>query len=310
VTHATTDRCVLAVDIGGTGMKAALVDASGELLRSEIWPTDAGRGPESVLDNLLDRSAELVAWSARPVAAVGLAVPGLVDARNGIARWSANVGWSELSVRDIASERLGLPVVIGHDVGLGGLAEARLGAGRGVDDLLFVAIGTGIAAAILAGGELIIGGAGQAGEIGHVRVDGHTEPCACGAVGCLETVASAAAIARRFVALGGPPGTDAAGVVARLGSDPIADAVWSEAIAALSSVLSASVTLLAPDRVIIGGGLAAAGEQLLDPIRRELAVRRTVQPLPEIVPAQLGRQAGCRGAGLIAWDLLHDEIDS
>jgi glucokinase len=124
-----------------------------------------------------------------------VAVPGIVDEAAGLAVFSQNLGWRDAPLRDMIAERTGLPTAFGHDVRTGALAEARLGAGRGCGDSLFLTIGTGISAALLLDGRPY-SAHGYAGEIGHVDV-GRSEPCACGATGCLEAIASAAAIARR-----------------------------------------------------------------------------------------------------------------
>jgi hypothetical protein len=188
---------------------------------------------------------------------------GIVDDECGVAVFSANLGWRDLPLRSLLAARTGLPVGLGHDVRAGALAEAALGAARGVRDVLFVAVGAGVAGAALVDGRLLVAG-GFAGELGHLRVDPAGEPCGCGGRGCVETVASAAAIARRYAARTGRPVAGAAAVAARVRKgDPDAVAVWEEAVGALAEGLAAAVTLLAPRLVVVGRGLAGAGELLL-----------------------------------------------
>src|SRR5690606_28629842 len=139
-------------DVGGTGMKAALVGAGGELLHQARRATGRERGPEAVVAGILDFAADLHAHGTgrygRPASAVGLAVPGIVDPGTGTAVYAANLGWRDVPLRALLTERLGgIPVAIGHDVRTGGLAEGRIGAGRGADRFLFVPLGTGIAGA-------------------------------------------------------------------------------------------------------------------------------------------------------------------
>ncbi|MGV9630187.1 ROK family protein, partial [Streptomyces sp. NPDC003487] len=185
------------------------------------------------------------------------------------------------------------------------LAEGRLGAGRGADRYLFVPLGTGIAGAIGIGGRVEAGAHGFAGEIGHIVVRPGGTPCPCGQRGCLERFASASAVSQAWAAACGDPDADAADCAKAVASgDPNAVRVWQEAVDALADGLVTALTLLDPRTLIIGGGLAEAGETLFTPLRDAVAQRVTFQKLPEIVPAALGDTAGCLGAGLLAWDLL------
>ncbi|MGY6020521.1 ROK family protein [Streptomyces spinosirectus] len=302
-------RHVIALDVGGTGMKAALVAADGALLHQARRATGRERGPDAVVEGILDFAAELSAYGAgrfgEPAAAAGVAVPGIVDADRGIASYSANLGWRDVPLRDRLSARLGVPVALGHDVRTGGLAEGRIGAGKGADRFLFVPLGTGIAGAIGIAGRVEAGAHGFAGEIGHIVVRPGGSPCPCGQTGCLERYASAAAVSEAWAAACGDPDADAADCAKAVASgDPNAVRVWQDAIDALADGLVTALTLLDPRTLIIGGGLAEAGETLFTPLRDAVRQRVTFQKLPSIVPAALGDTAGCLGAGLLAWDLL------
>ncbi|MFF3561937.1 ROK family protein [Streptomyces sp. NPDC002574] len=294
-------RHVIALDVGGTGMKAALVAADGTLLHEARRATGRDRGTEAVVASVLDFAADLRAYGTdafgEPAAAAGVAVPGLVDERAGVAVFSANLGWRDLPLRDLLSRRLdGTPVALGHDVRSGGVAEGRLGTGRGAERFLFVALGTGIAGAIGIEGRV------EATELGHIVVRPGGAACGCGQHGCLETIASAAGVARAF----GAEAAECATAVAA--GDPRAVAVWHEVVAALADGLVTGITLLTPETLIVGGGLAEAGETLFAPLRAAVEERLTFQKLPLIVPAALGDTAGCLGAGLLAWDLLSLEV--
>ncbi|MGP3983485.1 ROK family protein [Streptomyces sp. KR80] len=307
-------RNVIALDVGGTGMKAALVAADGALLYEARRPTQRKRGAEAVVASILDFAAELRQLSderfGEPAAAAGVAVPGIVDEQQGIAVYAANLGWRDVPLRAHLAERLGgMPVALGHDVRAGGLAEGRLGAGRGADRFLFLSLGTGIAGAIGIDGRIEAGAHGCAGEIGHIVVRPRGAVCGCGATGCLETVASASAVSRAWAAAGDDPEADAAHCAKAVASgDPRALAVWQEAVDALADGLVTGLTLLDPRTLIIGGGLAEAGETLFAPLREAVEERITFQQAPHIVPAALGDTAGCLGAGLLAWDLLSAEV--
>ncbi|MGI5323093.1 ROK family protein [Actinomadura nitritigenes] len=199
---------LIAIDVGGTSMKAALVPApsgpagsgagaGGEVLLSETWPTDR----TDPVGGILDFAAHIAARAdalGRPARAAGIAVPGIVDEASGTAVRAANLGWRDVPLLHLAEERLGVPVAVGHDVRTGGLAEAVLGAGRDAGDFVFMAIGTGIAAALILNGTTYPGVSGWSGEVGHIVVRPGGEDCACGNKGCLETYASAASIARRY----------------------------------------------------------------------------------------------------------------
>ena len=291
-------------------MKAALVGASGELLHQARRATGRERGPDAVVEGILDFAADLRAYGAEhlgePASAAGVAVPGIVDAEHGIAAYAANLGWRDVPLRALLTERLaGVPVALGHDVRTGGLAEGRIGAGRGADRFLFVPLGTGIAGAIGIAGRVEAGAHGFAGEIGHIVVRPGGTPCPCGQHGCLERYASAAAVSEAWAAACGDPDADAADCAKAVRSgDPRAVQVWQNAVDALADGLVTALTLLDPRTLIIGGGLAEAGETLFTPLRDAVRQRITFQKLPTIVPAALGDTAGCLGAGLLAWDLL------
>ncbi|WP_081952137.1 ROK family protein [Kitasatospora phosalacinea] len=300
--------CVIALDVGGTGMKGALLDRELRTVVAERRPTPRADGPDAVVDAVVRALRSLEREAAdrdRAVHGAGVVVPGIVDTDHARATYSANIGWRDLPLAAVLEQRTGLPVALGHDVRAGGLAEARLGAARGARDALFVAIGTGISAAIIADGRLL-SASGYAGEIGHLVVDPRGEPCACGATGCLEAVASAAAIAAAYTARSGTPVSGAAEVAALLtAGDRIAGAVWQRAVDGLATALAAVVTTLAPEVVVLGGGLAESDGLLLAPLKRGLERRLSFHRTPRLVTAELGDEAGSLGAGLHAWEAVH-----
>ncbi|MEU7378737.1 MULTISPECIES: ROK family protein [unclassified Streptomyces] len=306
---------VIALDVGGTGMKAALVAADGSLLHRARRATGRERGPDAVVEGILDFAAELRAHGVRHLgqeaSAAGVAVPGIVDEARGIAAYAANLGWRDVPLRELLAARLGAPVALGHDVRTGGLAEGRIGAGRGADRFLFVPLGTGIAGAIGIDGRVEAGAHGFAGEIGHIVVRPGGLDCPCGQRGCLERFASASAVSQAWAEACGDPDADAADCAKAVESgDAGAQTVWQEAVDALADGLVTALTLLDPRTLIIGGGLAEAGETLFAPLREAVQRRVTFQKLPSIVPAALGDTAGCLGAGLLAWDLLNTSTTS
>ena len=296
-------NCVIALDVGGTSMKAALVDEQRKVIGSARLPTGAGDGPDAVVERIVATVVDQLAAAQRAghtPKGVGVVVPGIVDEDRGLAVFSANLGWRDAPLVELIEKRVDVPVAFGHDVRAGGLAEGELGAARGVRDYLFLPIGTGIAGAVVLDGQPY-SGHGYAGEIGHMIVDPYGPECACGTYGCLEAIASAAAIARRYVARTGQS-VETHDLRERLDArDPDAVAVWGEAIEALTRALAAYSTLLGPELVVVGGGLAEAGAVLLDPLSRALDGRLSFQRRPRLVLAELGDQAGALGAGLLAW---------
>ena len=296
---------MIALDVGGTNMKAALVDQRCEVITARRVSTGREDGPEAVVEKIvacvLDQQSD-AQRRGLAVQAGGVVVPGVVDDERGVAVFSANIGWRDVPLRERLEAALGLPVAFGHDVRAGGLAEGRLGAARGSGDYLFLAAGTGIAAAVVLDGKPYPGH-GYAGEIGHVVVDPDGPLCGCGARGCLEAIASASAISTHYAARTGTR-IDALDVHARvLAGDLDARAVWDDAVAALATGLCAYANLLAPELVVVGGGLADAGDSLLGPLEGEIDRRLTFQRRPKLVAAQLGDQAAALGAALLAWQL-------
>lgn len=297
-------RSVLALDVGGTSMKGAVIDTDQTVRFRKSFPTGVEHGPDVVVDRIGAAFEELAAQTPglglpAPVAA-GVVVPGIVDEERGVAVVAANLGWRDAPIGPLLTERLGIPVALGHDVRAGGLAESVLGAAAGAANALFLPLGTGIAACCVVDGRPLVAG-GYAGEVGHIVVDPDGEPCPCGQRGCLERVASAAGIARRYAERSGTPVDGAAAVAGLVRSgDPVASAVWAEAVDALVRVLKTCVTLLGSEVVVLGGGLAEAGDLLLEPLRDRLDTELTFQRHPRLVRAALGDQAGCLGAGLLA----------
>ncbi|MEU6427635.1 ROK family protein [Microbispora sp. NPDC046973] len=298
---------VVALDVGGTSMKGGLVTRRGEVTVLAGRPTGREHGPDAVVEAVRAYVGEIadlgLSRYGAPPAGVGLAVPGIVTASTAV--YSANIGW-----RDVPAEAFtppGVPARLGHDVRTGGLAESVFGAGRDVADFLFLPIGTGIAGAVVLRGEPYGGAHGWGGEIGHASVWPAGEKCACGQIGCLETYASASAVARRFTARSGRTATAKEVVELAAAGDPVAAEVFGEAIEALAIALASYVLVLDPALIVIGGGLAEAGAVLFEPLRERLAGRLAFQEPPPVRPAALGPRAGMLGAALLGWQAAGDD---
>jgi len=313
-TTPTTRVLTVGIDVGGTTIKAALVDAAGPsavLARAvaaspEPGP-DAGAAVLAAAAALVDELTQQAVDRGLPApAAVGIAVPGIIDEPAGVAVFASAFGWADEPVRDELAGRTGLPVAFGHDVRSAGLAEWRIGAGRGSGNVLVVALGTGIGAAVVVDGRLLTAG-GYAGQVGHIVVQPDGPLCGCGQRGCVGMLASARAIHQRYAAASGRAVADVDGAreVAALvaARDPVALTVWAAAIVDLVEMLVAVITVLGPSRLVLAGGPSDAGELLVAPVRDGLAAALTFQRRPEVVVAELGSDAGVLGSALAAADL-------
>jgi glucokinase len=290
----------LGIDLGGTNIKVAVLERDGDgpprVVAIDAGATRAEEGPEAVIARLGALGGAAMAAHG-PVDTAGLGVPGLFDPREGRILLFPNLPgpWRGRRVVAPVSDALGMPVALVNDVRAFSLAEVRMGAARGCDTVVCMALGTGVGGGLIVGGRLHLGLDGSAGEIGHQTVVPDGPLCGCGNRGCVEAVASARAIAED----GGQPTVEAV-IAAAEDGDPRARAAVARAAGYLGIALANAIVILSPDRVVIGGGIAAAGEALLEPIRAE--VRRRVWLAPaeriEIVPGELGSGAGAIGAAL------------
>jgi len=289
----------LGIDIGVTNLKWASVERDGNQWRTLDQgqrPTLALEGPDAVIGRAAELGqAALARWPG--IASVGIGIPGLYDPVAGSTRFLVNMPgeWAGRAVGPPIEATLGLPVALINDARAFGLAELRLGAGRGADTLVGLTLGTGVGGVIAVDGRVHLGHDGTAGEVGHQTIDPDGPPCNCGNHGCLEAFARADRIAAAC-------GTDTAeaAVVAARGGDPQALEGMASIGRFLGIGIANMVVVLSPDRVVIGGGIAAAGDLLLEPIREEL--RRRVQTTSldevEVVTAELGTWAGAIGAAI------------
>lgn len=288
----------LAVDVGGTGMKAAIFDESGALVDAVTAPTPDGNedAATQVIEVIAGFQRDFSArYGKNSIAEAAVVVPGIVDEATGTGIYSANLGWRDVPFRSLLRDRLGLEVAVSHDVRSAGRAEFELTPTMPANAVLLT-LGTGIAAAIRSDGCMLAAG-GYAGEVGftHVVVD----TADGGYSGHAEHIASAAAIAKRYTERSG---TQVAGSLDVLGAmhagDEHAAAVFTEAIDALGVMCAQLVAILAPEAIVFGGGLSSADE-LLDGVEAALRSRLDFLPMPSIRRATLGPVAGLVGAGLL-----------
>lgn len=294
---------VVGIDVGGTFMKGALLDPQGGVRCRSHRPTLAAEGVSRSLAALSELAAELLAHLPPGVRAdaIGVAAPGQIDPVNGIVVDASNLGWRNVPLVQ-SLQGFGLPVFLEHDVRAAALAELILGGSAGDGDMLFITLGTGIGGALIIDGRVYAGPHTLAGEIGHTIVTVGGDRCACGKHGCLETIASASAIIRRVRDAAGLPVTLTGEEVAAMvvAGHPQASEIWLKAADALALAFANYATVMDPQRIVIGGGLAEAGDLLLEPIRAALA--KYLDPAYPVVVerTRLGAIAGYLGAALNA----------
>lgn len=293
-------RCVLAVDVGGTTIKAAVVGEDGRFLSSLTVPSQADDDPVEAIRSLCRELREHALSVGGTPAAIGVVTPGLVDERDGVVRYAANLRLRDVPLRALISGDLGLPVVVGHDARAAGIAEATAGAAVGLDNFLLLPLGTGIAAAVVVHGVPVAGATRAAGEVGHMPVYPGGEPCSCGQRGCLEVYASAGGMARRYARRVGTSGADSQAIADAVATDPDARAVWNDATQALGTALATLTLALDPARVVLGGGLAEAGALFLDPVREALRGALAWRNPPPVLRSAFGAQAAQVGAAIMA----------
>ncbi|MBN1661600.1 MAG: ROK family protein [Anaerolineae bacterium] len=316
---------VIAIDLGGTRIRTALVDAGYRIVARHEEATLPERGPEDLVGRVAAAAARLTAEHAvTPAQVVGVSALGPLDARRGVIVSAPNLpGWRDVPFGAMLSSALDRQVVTGNDANVAALAEQRLGAGRGHDNVLYLTVSTGVGGGVIANGRLVEG-QGFGGEVGHMTVDPDGPVCNCGNRGCLEALASGTAIARRACAMveaGARTAIaelargDVAAIDARLvhqaarQGDVVAIDIFRQAGVALGTAIASLMYLLNPSIVIMGGSVMLAGDLLQVPMNATL--RKRVPALYwetcPIVPAALGADVGLIGAAIVARDRLAQE---
>jgi glucokinase len=298
---------VIGVDVGGTKMTAALANRDGKivkLLRIQTRREEGAEGGFKAICEMVKSLLDEAQTQGLSVEKIGVGFGGPVDFERGTVYLSHHVpGWENFPLKAELERSFGVPVTVDNDANAGTLGEWMFGAGKGVNDLLYVNIGTGIGGGIVSGGKMVRGWRNLAGEIGHMTVKPNGPTCTCGRKGCLEALASGSAIGREGTErLGRPVRSEEVFQLAEQG-DPIAKQILAKAVDALAFAIGASANLFNPKKVILGGGVAEAPEHLLIEPLRECLVRYTLPQVYEgleVVRAQLGYDAGIMGAIALA----------
>lgn len=309
----------IGIDVGGTNVKIALVDSDGKIGYSNTIPTRAEMGYEYTINNMKQAIRDLMTetkLSAKDIEGIGFGLPGQVDFKSGIVRLITNIpGWVEIPLAKMIEDEFHIPTRIDNDVRCAALGELNFGAGKGCENLICITVGTGIGSGLIINGRLVRGASNAAGEIGHIKLQMHDGPiCGCGDTGCLEAFASGPSIVAmaeeyilggkstkyREMANGGAITPFIVAEAAKAG-DPVARRIFTRMGEYIGIGMASVVNLLNPERIIVGGGVADAGDILLTPLKETIKKRamKIAGETVQVVPAQLGNTAGVIGASLL-----------
>ncbi len=309
----------IGIDLGATKVAGTLVNEQGQMLAEARTLTEAKAGVTTVVAHITEIVAQLLAQAPRDatIAGAGIGTPGLVDGAAGVVRDAVNLGWREVALaREVGASIAAqcgraLPVWVENDANSQAVGEFVFGAGRGLNDMALLAIGTGLGGAIIANRQLVAGATYTASEIGHIALDPDGgRLCACGLRGCVETVVSGPGLVKNAQELLARGGTSALGaafhaedvVAAARQGDALAAAALTQSAQWLGIVLAMYVTLLNPAAIVIGGGLGLSAFDLLMPTARAELARRAIAPSLahlQIVPAQV--MSSAVGAAALVW---------
>jgi glucokinase len=311
---------VVGVDLGGTNVRAALVDRQGRLLEEARRPSLAEGCAEETLAAVHETVAAVLGRHhvhARQVVGIGIGLPGIMDSETGVVFWSPNFpAWKDVAVPPVVGTPLELPTYILNDARCAALGELQFGAGRGARHMVMITLGTGIGGAFVVDGRLLLGPNGSIGEVGHMTIDPSGPRCGCGCFGCWEQWCARDAIverALRRVQRGratlllervAEPGAITPHLIAAAAQegDVLAREVIEETAFYVGVGVANLINMLNPEVFVIGGGIAQAGEVLFEPVRRTVRARAVAlqQRTARIVPAELGENAGVMGAVVLA----------
>ncbi len=312
---------VLVVDLGGTKIITAIISDKGEIIARHYHPALAGEGPQSVIERMFSGIDHLLTQSNLSLSqlrAISIAAAGVIDIKEGVITESPNLpGWHNIPLKSIVEEKYKVTTFLINDADAAALGEHRFGAGRGLSNLVLLTLGTGVGGGIILNGKLYLGSSGSAAEIGHTIVDIDGPKCRCGNNGCLETLVSGTAMAEEAISRISQGGKSSLiemveGKIEDITAEKVylaakgGDSLALEVIARAAHYLGVSVVNLVnifnPEMIIIGGSVAQMGDLLLKPVRQ--MVKEKAFPLlaqaVQIVPAQLGNDAGVFGAAIFA----------
>ncbi|SHK21631.1 glucokinase [Anaerobranca californiensis DSM 14826] len=309
------EKLIIGVDLGGTNIAAALVKNDGSIVEKISNPTEANKGKDMVITNLMATIEELLGYveDNKKIKGIGIGIPGVCDIEKGLVKFAPNLFWENVEIVKILESKFNLPVFIDNDANAAALGEVWCGAGKGKKNIVCITLGTGVGCGIILNGAIFHGAGNGAGELGHITVKEDGPKCNCGNNGCLEVLVAAPAIAKmgKEALLKGDTLlktiTDREKLTAKDVFDAAkkGDKVCLDIIGNVANNLGLAIAnvinILNPEMIIIGGGVAAAGDILFNPLK-EVVAKRALKDLykdVEIVSAQLGNNAGIIGAAAL-----------
>ena len=320
-----SDRKVIAVDLGGTHIRVAVASKSGRLDCHTRIATRAELGPLSVIERIADQINKTAAEASLDTSvAVGVASPGPLNPKAGTVLYTPNLpGWRDVKFVELLEARVGRKVFLANDGNCGALGEIRFGSARGVNDLIYLALGTGVGGGIVSGGRLIDGVRGLGAEVGHLCIAIDGPRCSCGSIGCMEAYVSGWAIQREAEAVATTADGDRirdlagdgeihAGIVALAADegDPAAKLILDRAGRALGAAMGVLTNIFNPRMIVVGGGVASIGEHLLGPARESMLAYSFIDMREDVTIAKssLGGDTGVYGAAALAFEKLGQDF--
>ncbi len=312
------------VDFGGTNIKVGVVTSRGTVAAKVVLPTRNHTTPSTFLDGVacaIERLASTLGLRLTSLQGLGVGAPGLIDGQHGIIHRLVNIpgGWPRVPLRQLLERRFPCPCAVDNDVNVIALGEWTFGAGRGTRHSVYVTLGTGVGGGLVIDGKLVRGASGSAGEIGHITIQPDGPTCACGNRGCLEALVGTAAILRRARQMirthkggalatfanrkDGPLSPELVSRAARVG-DRAAREIWQEVGSYVGLGLSKVITLLNPERIVIGGGVAKAWPWFAPSLLKTIRAHALEVPARacRVVQATLGDRAGIIGGAVLVWE--------
>ena len=312
------NEVIAGIDIGGTKIAVEIENLNGEKVSARLLPTQVEIGADAIVKTIFSAIEEMLDENQSRLVAVGIGCPSPLDVENGLVMSPSNLrDWVKFPIVKLFQDRFDVPVVLENDANTAALGEFVYGAGRDFKNVVYITVSTGIGGGIILNGEILHGVSGDAGEIGHTIVQPDGVRCNCGSVGCLETICAGVHIARRaqeklangeqslMSEIEADIGKVSAKTVveAMQKNDKLATEIWDETCRFLAIGIGNIITLIAPEAVIIGGGIAAAtGDLLLEPLKNFLPDYISMVPMEKfkVLAAELGSRSGVCGALVLA----------
>ncbi|WP_087971676.1 ROK family glucokinase [Oceanobacillus rekensis] len=318
------NELLIGIDIGGTTVKIGIIDNNGAIVEKWKIPTNISNGGKTIVDdvwNSIVKKIESLALNNTLISGIGVGAPGFINADTGFVYEAVNIGWKNVDLANQLKLKSGIPVFIENDANIAVLGENWTGAGNQSKNLIAITLGTGVGGGIIANGTILNGESGMAGELGHIKVEDNGYSCNCGNYGCLETVASATGIVRQAMekisdfpdSVLGETYRKNQRITARdifeiaSDGDSMSNHIIKRTADLLGQVIANMGVIINPSKVLIGGGVSTAGDQLIDEIKLafEKHALPRVKDACEIKAAQLGNDAGIIGGAFLVLDKLH-----